>query len=113
MTTIGELAQFPRSELLRRLREAEARADRAEMRVACWALSEAFGALDFDCEPDGLYYAEPCACGHKRDQHLACDRECDLCACPAFVAAFTAAPTPDQRAAAAECGDVGGGRWRL
>jgi hypothetical protein len=85
MTALGTLAGLSRAELLCRLRDAEARADRAEMRLACWALAEAFGALDLDTHPDGRHFAEPCRCGHPRDQHVACECECDLCGCKAFV----------------------------
>lgn len=86
--------------------------DRAESRLACWALSEAFASLaaigDAPCAAcrwplkshrPGVRWARYSAAGVEHD------------GCLAFVAAVPAAPTPDQRAAAAECGDVSGGRW--
>jgi hypothetical protein len=60
--------------------------ERAEMRLACWALSDAFGALDLHGDGDGTYYAQPCACGHACDDHVVCVGRCDSCACRAFVA---------------------------
>ena len=88
--------------------------DRAESRLACWALSAFFRAWRWELR------STRCACGHVGYAHRK-DGGCRAgsayvhdardCGCTAFVAAFTA-PTPDQRAAAAECGDVSGGRWR-